>query len=734
MSNEATGKMADTPVTRSKKRTIDESPPKAGEPYMLLSPGGTETPSSPQETQDPKKRVVTNAKGKDSEETEDIIPLTPLGQGRVTSKMAAPTQVNKTSNVGGSRDGDNPTQYNPVKVNENGKEDMEPPARGRTVVRRGRPRKRGMSLEPIVDKGDLMSAIMGIRGDIGTVTENQHALKGEMITSLNLKINELKLNLCEQVKETTGRVSVNEVKIDELTVKQDRLHLKVQDTYNRQDEFVSDLRKQKQYVDDINLALSDQIGTVELGLAQDIETLKGNVEKGMADNAENHVSLEEKLRDFTVELDIENARLKMDMDAMKSVVDKLHKKNIALDQLAVRYESKCDSCPRCSITNSHSNSHSSIDTSDPNSHASSFSEATSDSERSNSSVRQTLHMFGDTSKSVIVSRVMEKENENLREVMLHCFNDINLNIEDGDIENVDRIGLYDKNQSWPRPVKILFTSSAARDQVLYFKLRLRHSAIYHEFKISKEEPKELRVNRAKLRQAANIARENGHKVIAMLDRVIINDVEYNHENIDTIPQNFRIKTSHNFEASNSLLTFEEKCRFKSGKIISVGPSLQKTKRGLAFCSEASFLSNFYRCNIVYRGETYICLEQAYQARKAMICSDSGALKIIMETDCQVLMKITGQKITTTTQWDNCKLQVMEELLFCKFRQNLKLYYLLLNTRPHKLIESTLDNFWGAGCKIGTIALEEGIWIGKNHLGQMLVYVRDILARENEGYS
>ena len=43
--------------------------------------------------------------------------------------------------------------------------------------------------------------------------------------------------------------------------------------------------------------------------------------------------------------------------------------------------------------------------------------------------------------------------------------------------------------------------------VLFFKLRLRHSRVYHEFQITKEEPKETRVNRAKLRQAANIARE-----------------------------------------------------------------------------------------------------------------------------------------------------------------------------------------------------------------------------------
>ena len=68
----------------------------------------------------------------------------------------------------------------------------------------------------------------------------------------------------------------------------------------------------------------------------------------------------------------------------------------------------------------------------------------------------------------------------------------------------------------------------------YILLRLTHSAICHEFQITKEVPKELRVNRAKIRQGANIAKQNGHRFIASLDYVIIDDIEYNLSNIDTI--------------------------------------------------------------------------------------------------------------------------------------------------------------------------------------------------------
>ena len=89
----------------------------------------------------------------------------------------------------------------------------------------------------------------------------------------------------------------------------------------------------------------------------------------------------------------------------------------------------------------------------------------------------------------------------------------------------------------------------------------------------------------------------------------------------------------------------------------------------------------------------------------------------METESQVLMKITDHKINTTEGWENSKLQVMEELLFSKFRENEKIYFLLINMRPLNLIESTLDNFWGAGCKIGTIDPQRGNLEGEQSFGK-----------------
>ena len=136
-----------------------------------------------------------------------------------------------------------------------------------------------------------MNTILSIRGDIGQVSQNQESLKGEVITVLDSKIDELKQTLCGEVKETKMRVENREIKINKLHTLQERLQIKVSDLDCKQEDFYKDMQLHKRYIDDINLALSDQIGVVELGLAQDLETLKCNVEQNVATTNSNHSDL-----------------------------------------------------------------------------------------------------------------------------------------------------------------------------------------------------------------------------------------------------------------------------------------------------------------------------------------------------------------------------------------------------------------------------------------------------------
>ena len=111
--------------------------------------------------------------------------------------------------------------------------------------------------------------------------------------------------------------------------------------------------------------------------------------------------------------------------------------------------------------------------------------------------------------------------------------------------------------------------------------------------------------------------------------------------------------------------------------------------------------------------------------------DEQAFTEIKNTDSPALMKRIGGQVQTCEHWERVKFQVMEDILTTKFSQIKELYYSLLNTRPLELIEATLDNFWGAGAILGSIALEEGCWVGQNHLGKILMKVQNNLLQALE---
>ena len=79
-----------------------------------------------------------------------------------------------------------------------------------------------------------------------------------------------------------------------------------------------------------------------------------------------------------------------------------------------------------------------------------------------------FYMYGDTSKSLIVNGLRETRHENLGEILLHCVNDIGIPLGPNDIENVHRIGKFDRTNKPPRPVKLVLKDQTKRDQILIF--------------------------------------------------------------------------------------------------------------------------------------------------------------------------------------------------------------------------------------------------------------------------
>lgn len=137
-----------------------------------------------------------------------------------------------------------------------------------------------------------------------------------------------------------------------------------------------------------------------------------------------------------------------------------------------------------------------------------------------------------------------------------------------------------------------------------------------------------------------------------------------------------------------------------------------------------FLSNFYECDIEHQGIRYPSVEHFYVSMK---CNNEQMIngkhytigdfrEMIANTPSPGLVKKIGQKIKVRSDWDNKKLEFMNWAIREKFK-DINLAELLVQTEDIDLIESNTwnDTFWGV-CN----------GKGKNHLGKILMKVRDEL--------
>lgn len=143
-----------------------------------------------------------------------------------------------------------------------------------------------------------------------------------------------------------------------------------------------------------------------------------------------------------------------------------------------------------------------------------------------------------------------------------------------------------------------------------------------------------------------------------------------------------------------------------------------------FKGEWSFLSNFYPCEIQCDGLIYKSVEHFYVAMKfnndqifnGKHYSVGDFREMISLTPSPGLVKKIGQKIIIRSDWDVRKLGFMNWAIREKFK-DINLLELLLSTGDMNIIETNNwgDTFWGV-CN----------GRGKNHLGKILMKVRDEL--------
>jgi len=140
-----------------------------------------------------------------------------------------------------------------------------------------------------------------------------------------------------------------------------------------------------------------------------------------------------------------------------------------------------------------------------------------------------------------------------------------------------------------------------------------------------------------------------------------------------------------------------------------------------FFDEERYLSNFAPVEVVFDGETYLSVENAYQAAKTL--DKAAREKIRNGTPGQA--KRLGRKIKIRDDWDEIKLRVMEALLRQKFLVDNGYGKKLMATGTQEIVEGNRwhDQFWGScdcpKCGGG----------GRNYLGKISMIIRAELLRE-----
>jgi len=144
----------------------------------------------------------------------------------------------------------------------------------------------------------------------------------------------------------------------------------------------------------------------------------------------------------------------------------------------------------------------------------------------------------------------------------------------------------------------------------------------------------------------------------------------------------------------------------------------------SFRGRYRFLSNFSPAIVVYNKNAYPTVEHAYQAAKTL---DEDWQEAIFWAKSPTEAKRLGRKVPLREDWEQIKLKVMEDLLRQKF-STFEMKSKLLATGNEHLVEGNTwgDNFWGA-VKVKKLRFTYQTyytWEGKNHLGKLLMKIRE----------
>jgi predicted NAD-dependent protein-ADP-ribosyltransferase YbiA (DUF1768 family) len=132
-----------------------------------------------------------------------------------------------------------------------------------------------------------------------------------------------------------------------------------------------------------------------------------------------------------------------------------------------------------------------------------------------------------------------------------------------------------------------------------------------------------------------------------------------------------------------------------------------------FKGEYDFLSNRFHWRFEWEGQVYGNAEAAFQASK---CTADSERKTFAGCSLDNAL-LKGKKIVPSPDWEEARLDIMESIIRAKFEQNPILMRRLKETGNRLLINGNnkQETYWG---------VDLYSWQGENHLGKILMNIRD----------
>jgi len=145
------------------------------------------------------------------------------------------------------------------------------------------------------------------------------------------------------------------------------------------------------------------------------------------------------------------------------------------------------------------------------------------------------------------------------------------------------------------------------------------------------------------------------------------------------------------------------------------------------------LSTWHKCDFIIDGIKFASMKQYLMYQKATSFNDFDISEKILKTSDPKQLKKLGKLVHKfdMAKWNNIASSIMFRGNYYKFSQNKRLYDMLLNTAPSRLVEANpYDEWWGIGLdKDAALLISEDAWPGLNVLGLVLTDLRDFFINE-----